>query len=124
MINQLFNRKPDKKELSKILECYNLKSIDDTYIITSASLKYHNTINKLYNILDILMDIYLPCKYYYLSNLDQKSSITILRQIVKIFDKNVYYNFVVINKVKIVNFYINSKKNTIKIEKNKNIIFD
>ena len=124
MLNQLFSRKPSPTELTKILECYNLKNLDDTYVISSATLKFHKTVDRLYKIVDILMELYLPCKYYYFSNLDQKSAITILRQVVKLFDKNVKYNFIVDSKVKIVNFYINSDDKYIKIEKNKIIKFD
>tara|TARA_R110000824_G_scaffold178108_1_gene357724 strand:+ start:2058 stop:2432 length:375 start_codon:yes stop_codon:yes gene_type:complete len=124
MLNQLFSRKPNPTELTKILNCYNLKDLEDTYIISSATLKFHKTVQRLYDIVGILMELYLPCKYYYFSNLDQKSAITILRQIVKLFDKNVKYSFIVNDKVKIVNFYINSDNQYIKIEKNKIIKFD
>jgi len=119
MINQLFKRKPDDNELIKILNCYNLKNLNDNNIFSFIDLNYHNTIDKLYSILDILLDIYLPCKYYYINNLNNKKCITILRQICRLFNKKLYLNYIVDNKAKILSFSINNNFNqSIKIKKN------
>jgi len=119
MINQLFKRIPDDNELIKILNCYNLKNLNDNNIFSFIDLNYHNTIDKLYSILDILLDIYLPCKYYYINNLNNKKCITILRQICRLFNKKLYLNYIVDNKAKILSFSINNNFNqSIKIKKN------
>jgi len=125
MINQLFKRKPDDNELIKILNCYNLKNLNDNNIFSFIDLNYHNTIDKLYSILDILLDIYLPCKYYYINNLNNKKCITILRQICRLFNKKLYLNYIVDNKAKILSFSINNNFNqSIKIKKNVVIKFN
>lgn len=125
MINQLFKRKPNEDELIKILNCYNLKNLNDNNIFSFIDLNYHNTIDKLYSILDILLDIYLPCKYYYINNLNNKKCITILRQICRLFNKKLYLNYIVDNKAKILSFSINNNFNqSIKIKKNVVIKFN
>lgn len=119
MINQLFKRRPDEDELIKILNCYNLENLHDDKIFSFIDLNYYDTINKLYSILDILIDIYMPCKYYYINNLNNKKCITILRQICKLFNKKLYLDYIVDNKTKILSFSINNNFNqSIKIKKN------
>ena len=86
MLNQLFKREPTKNEFNKILECFNISDIDEIHSITYLSIKTYKTIDKLYNILDILLDIYLPCKYNFISNLNTKRCLTILRQIIRLYD--------------------------------------
>ncbi len=86
MLNQLFKREPTKHEFNKILECFNIGDIDEIHSITYLSIRVYQTINKLYNLLDILLDIYLPCKYNFISNLNTKRCLTILRQIIRLYD--------------------------------------
>jgi len=120
MLNQLFQRQPTKKEFDKLLKCYNINHIDEIHSITYLSIKVYNTINKLYNMIDILLEIYLPCKYKFLNNLNVKRTLTILRQVIRLFDLK-------LNKFKIGNqsFYKIEKndKSRIKIKNNVNIIF-
>lgn len=124
MINQLFKRKPNQEELGKILDCFNLKSIDDDRRITFTLMNYHNTIDKLYEILDILMEIYLPCKWYYINNLNNKKCITILRQILKLYDRILILTFIVENKTKIISYNIQPLNNkTIFIQKDIKVSF-
>jgi len=120
MLNQLFKRLLTDDELKKLLECYNVFDIGDNNIITYLSLKTHNTIEKLYNILDILLEVYLPCKYSFINNLNIKRSLTILRQVLRLYDYT-------LQKYQVSKGFIykiekkNEKK--IKIELNKTIIF-
>ncbi len=86
MYNQLFKRLLTDNELKKLLECYNVFDINENNIITYLSLKTHNTINKLYNLLDLLLEVYLPCKYSFINNLNIKRSLTILRQVLRLYD--------------------------------------
>lgn len=124
MINQLFKKKPNEEQLGKILNCFNLKSIDDDRTITFTLMNYHNTIDKLYEILDILMEIYLPCKWYYINNLNNKKCITILRQILKLYNRLLLLTFIVENKTKIISYNIQQlNKKKIFIQKDIKISF-
>lgn len=119
MINQLFRRCPTDDELEIILKCYGISNLNDDININYTSMKIHNTIDNLYINLDILIDIYLPCKYKFISELTDKRAITLLRQITKLYDykvckysinKTSYYkiqsnkiqNIKIINNVKII----------------------
>jgi len=120
MLNQLFQREPTEKEFNKILKCFNIDNIDDIHTITYISIKTYNTIEKLYNLFDMLLDIYLPCKYNFINNLNTKRCLTILRQIIRLYDlKLVKY------KVSHQSFYQieRNNKKKINIEKYKTIIF-
>mgnify|MGYP003121068836 CR=1 FL=1 len=124
MINQLFKRIPTKNELTQILNCFNIKSLDEDKTFGFTDLIYNNCIDKLYDITNILMELYLPCKFFYINNLNNKKAITLLRQICKLYDRKIIQNFIVINKIKIIKFKIfNKDSKTIVIEKNKNLVF-
>ena len=88
MINQLFKRIPTENELEQILNCFNIKSLDEDITFGFTDLIYNNCIKNLYNITNLLMDLYLPCKFFYINNLNNKKAITLLRQICKLFDRN------------------------------------
>jgi len=120
MINQLFKRLPSDDELKIILKCYGIDDINNNISITYLSMKINNTINNLYINLDILIDIYLPCKYKFISELTDKRCITLLRQITKLYDYKVCkYSF---NKTSCYKIESN-KKNQIKIKNNIKITF-
>jgi len=120
MINQLFSRLPTDDELEKLLKCYGISHLNQDVNINYLTMKIHNTINNLYINLDILIDIYLPCKYKFISELTEKRCITILRQLTKLYDcKVVKYSF---NKTSY--YKIEPKEEAkIKIRNNVNIIF-
>ncbi len=121
MLNQLFQRVPTKQEFNKLLKCYNINNIDEIHSITYLSIKVYNTINKLYNMIDILLEIYLPCKYSFISNLNVKRVLTILRQIIRLYDLKLIKHKVGSQSHYVI--YRNKKTNNITIEKNKKIIF-
>jgi hypothetical protein len=121
MYNQLFRRRPTENELYIILKCYGISNLDSNENITYLSLQINNTINKLYENLDILIDVYLPCKYKFISELTIKRCITILRQITRLYNyKVVKYSF---NKASIYKIESNSKKNIL-IKKNVELKFN
>jgi len=121
MINQLFKRMPTSSELEIILNCYKLKGLDDYSTFTYASIIFYDTINELYKINHILLDIYLPCKINYITNLNKKKAITMLRQICKLYDKKICYDIYISNKMKFIKFNIYNPDTT-KIFIKKNII--
>tara|TARA_R110000796_G_scaffold10440_7_gene34629 strand:- start:264 stop:638 length:375 start_codon:yes stop_codon:yes gene_type:complete len=121
MINQLFKRMPTASELEIILNCYKLKGLNDYSTFTYASIIFYDTINELYKINDILLNIYLPCKINYITNLNNKKAITMLRQICKLYDKKICYDIYISNKMKFIKFNIYNPDTT-KIFIKKNII--
>tara|TARA_R110000822_G_scaffold63928_1_gene157242 strand:+ start:1371 stop:1745 length:375 start_codon:yes stop_codon:yes gene_type:complete len=124
MLNQLYSRQPDDDEIKQILNCFGLKNMDDKRYIDFNFMTYFETINKIYNICNILMEIYLPCKWYYFDKLTNKKCITILRQLCKLYNKKLLLTFIVIDKCKIPSFHIfDENEKNIKIEKNKTIVF-
>jgi hypothetical protein len=85
-INQLFCKTPDNIILEKIFEAFNLENIHDTRVFTRKDLIKNKTVEKL-NLIPELQNYYLPCKdKKYLSDLNEKKAITVLRQFVKTYD--------------------------------------
>ncbi len=87
MINQLFKKNIPTDLLEKILNCFNLKSLDDAKIFTKYDLDLNETITKICEIKPELELYYIPCKAkIYLTNITTKKCITILRQILKLYN--------------------------------------
>ena len=83
--NQLFKIVPDLQIIQAILEAFGLDDIEDTRIFTKDHMKDIDTVQKITELTDSLKDYYIPCKSKkYLSDLNEKKCITILRQFVKI----------------------------------------
>ena len=84
--------------------------------------------NNILSIRDLLEEYYLPCKKkVYLDNLTLKKCITILRQLVKLYDYILKSNEKYIKGEKIIIYYIvpiSMKTQNNKIEKNCVISFD
>lgn len=111
-INQLFCKKPNTEILEKVLECFDLKNLQDDKQFTRKYLKDYGTVKKIEEIMTDLSEYYIPCKgEKYLTELNEKKVITILRQIVKCFsyfifskeryikgEKNITYQIMPINK--------------------------
>ena len=116
--------KSTKNHLIAILNCFNIKSLDEDITFGFIDLTYNKCVEKLYQISDLLMDLYLPCKYFYITNLNNKKAITLLRQICKLYDHKIIQQFIVINKIKIIKFKIfNKNSKPIHIERNKLLKF-
>ena len=89
-INQLFKKKPSKEFIEEVLILYGLTSFDDSKQFTRKDLDNLNLCENLTNISEKFKDFYLPCKYkIYLDNISIKKSITLLRQLLKLYDYNV-----------------------------------
>lgn len=88
-INQLFKNKPSPELFLNILELYNLTGFNDTKSFTKKDLVVFETVKRLEEHIQLLEGFYLPCKAkIYLKNLNEKKSITILRQLLKLFKYN------------------------------------
>ena len=84
--NQLFKINPDLKIINLLLESFGLSDLEDTRYFTKQNMIDSNTVTKINNLKKNLNDYYLPCKSkIYLSNLNEKKCITILRQFIKSF---------------------------------------
>jgi Na+-translocating ferredoxin:NAD+ oxidoreductase RnfC subunit len=96
--NQLFKIIPPLEFCLEILKAFGLSGFNDNETFSKIQLEKINTIEKLNNLKYKLKEYYLPCKArLYLNEIDLKNSITILRQIVKL------YNFAIISKEKYIN---------------------
>ena len=127
-INQLFKKKPQKELVEKVLNIFGLSSFDDSKNFTKKDLENIDTLNNILSIRDLLEEYYLPCKKkVYLDNLTLKKCITILRQLVKLYDYILKSNEKYIKGEKIIIYYIvpiSMKTQNNKIEKNCVISFD
>ena len=103
-INQLFREKVTDDILNKMLEAYNLKGLDDDTTFSKHDLVKNGTVRKMAPIRDQLLQFYLPCKSrIYLENMDENKYITVLRQVLKLFQV----------KIESKQKYIKNKKTTI-----------
>ena len=83
--NQLFKIIPDGKIITLILDAFGLDDLEDTRFFTKEHMNDIETVNKLNEMKKELSEYYIPCKSRkYLDSLDEKKSITILRQFIKI----------------------------------------
>tara|TARA_B100000123_G_C25472564_1_gene315481 strand:- start:12 stop:407 length:396 start_codon:yes stop_codon:yes gene_type:complete len=126
-INQLFCKKPDNFILVKVLECFDLKNLQDDKFFTRKILKDIETVKKMTNIYNDLSEYYIPCKgKKYLTELNEKKAITVLRQIVKCFnyfvfskekyikgEKNIAYQVMPVNKKDILKLKKKDEKYTL-----------
>ena len=83
--NQLFKNTPDLQIIQSILDAFGLDDIEDARFFTKEHMTDVDTVQKIINLSDSLKEYYLPCKSKkYLTDLNEKKCITILRQFVKI----------------------------------------
>ena len=89
--NQLFRKIPPQNIVIKILNIYGLKDFDDRHFFSRKDLETIKCIDYLNkHIKDLLSEYYLPCKSRtYLNDINTKNAITILRQIVRLYDYNI-----------------------------------
>tara|TARA_B110000967_G_scaffold72906_1_gene75460 strand:+ start:344 stop:742 length:399 start_codon:yes stop_codon:yes gene_type:complete len=83
--NQLFRSIPDLQIIQSILDAFGLDDIEDARFFTKEHMVDVETVRKIIELSDELKEYYLPCKSRkYLTGLNEKKSITILRQFVKV----------------------------------------
>ena len=119
-IYQLFSKKPDNAILEKVLECFEIKNLQDNKSFTRKNLKDMSTVTQLEKIIDDLNEYYIPCKSKkYLTDLDEKKAITILRQIVKCFNYFLFSKEKYIKGEKNITYQImpNNKKDILRLKK-------
>ena len=105
MKDQLFKNKPDFNLVTNIIKLFGLLDINDINLFTKQNLIDLDTISKMYEYIPKLKEYYLPCKSrLYLTDLDEKKCITILRQLLKQYNYNILAKEKTIKSVK-YNFY-------------------
>lgn len=110
-INQLFGRILDEEMLMKILNCYGLRNLDDKHTFKKHDLVLLKTVEKLIALKPELEKYYLPCKAkLYLENITEKKSITILRQILRLFNFYLFSKEKNIQSRKIIFYTLTSDK--------------
>jgi hypothetical protein len=113
--NQLFKKLPPIDLFERLVKIYGLTDINDCRKFTKDHLTKNKTLEKIEGLREELEEYYLPCKTTkYLTDLDEKKLITILRQIAKVFDYHVISNEKYLNSKKVLQY---------SLEKN-NPIFD
>jgi hypothetical protein len=97
-INQLFNKLVEEELTILLLKCVHINGFDDNRTFTKNDMKIYDSVQFFeLNILDELKKYYLPCKAkVYLTNLNEKKLITIIKQVLKLSN----YNLVSIEKNK------------------------
>jgi predicted nucleotide-binding protein len=107
MNSQLFKVFPTEEICLEVLLCFGLKSLDDTTNFSKKDLETLGTVKKLYFIKSKLEQYYIPCKARtYLNELSPKNCITILRQILKVYERTVTSREKYIRGVKYVIYQI------------------
>ena len=84
--NQLFRSIPPRSLCLEVVQSFGLDGFEDSRNFSRKDLIKVNCIEKLNNMKQKLCDYYLPCKARtYLTDLNPKNVITLLRQIVRLF---------------------------------------
>ena len=88
--NQNFKINPDIKIINLLLETFGLDNLEDDRLFTKEHMKEIKTVEKINNLKPKLEEYYLPCKCkIYLTDLNEKKVITILRQFIRILNYKV-----------------------------------
>ena len=99
--NQLFNNLPPYELVEKILDYFVKPSFNTNFFFSRKDIESKDILKNIKNELDELSKYYIPCKKkVYFKNINSKNIITILRQILKV------YNY----KINAVEKYSNGKK--------------
>ena len=81
---QLFHKKPTEEIITQILNCFNLKNINDYTEFSILDMRNNNVLQHFENIRNELESYYIPCKKnIYMKEFSLKSIITISRQFLK-----------------------------------------
>ena len=121
MKNQLFTEIPDLEFINKFLNLYGINNLEDSVEFSKYELIDLNIVDKIEDLIPELVMYYLPCKYeMFLTNMNVNKCLTILRQIIKLYDYELKKREHVQNKKKSIYYHLNKINNTnIKINNNK-----
>ena len=91
MINQLFKEKPSEELAARLVRSFGLSGLGDSSWFSNDTMEKHNTVQRVNSyIASDLEQLYLKCKARsYLHNIDERGALTILRQILRVYNYNV-----------------------------------
>jgi len=90
-----------------VMGAFGLTGFDDIRCFTRKDMEIRGTITKLHDLLPIITSYYLPCKARsYLSDLNCKNGVTVLRHFVRIFGYKVHSKEKYIKGEKIVMYNV------------------
>ena len=121
---QLFRQNPDIDFATKLINCFNIRDINDTRQFCKFELQTYKTVDKIKELIPEMTIYYVPCKAItYLQEIDEKRSITILKHFISVFGftlnrkeiikknkKIIYYNIANVNNSKIKITFENNKR--------------
>ena len=111
--NQLFRKMPTKDLFERFVKIYGLTDINDCRKFTRDTLLRNNTMEKFEGFKEELEEYYIPCKVEkYLTDMDEKKLVTVLRQIAKSFDYNVVSNEKYLNSRKVLQYSLEKNNQT------------
>lgn len=115
---QLFQQIPDKDFMIKLLNHFGINDFEDYNEFTKIDLEDLNIVDKMNDLIPELVLYYLPCKYeMFLNNININKSITILRQLLRLYNYKLKKREHVQNKIKSIYYRIEKiNNNNIKIE--------
>jgi hypothetical protein len=112
-INQLFKDKVPEDVAIRLLSCFGLKGFDDTAMFCKDDLVKISTTENTKKMCEDLRLYYLPCKAkIYLALKDEQCCITLLRQVLRLFDKTLISIQKYANHKKITYYQLNDYANT------------
>ena len=123
VLNQLFINKPSLELINKIIQKLGLKDINDTSEFSILDIERNNAIMNIKLFENDIKNCYIPCKRQkYVNAINNKTIITILRQILKLHDYDLNSKEKFIKGTKYIIYKIISKKEKDKIKKTKKYI--
>jgi hypothetical protein len=127
-INQLFVKPIDHDILINILECFDLKGLNDMHMFSKKELEQRKTTDRLNMLKPQLSEYYLHCKAkVYLEDITVKKALTILKQVLRLYGHSLSsYEKNIQNKkityYKMVSLETKNNTNLVSISNNENII--
>lgn len=88
-INQLFTKKIDNEMLIKLLNCFGLNDLHDKKYFCKSDMQQHQSLQRIIDLISELEPYYLPCKakiYLDVSTFNEKRAVTILKQVLRLYD--------------------------------------
>ncbi len=111
--NQLFRKLPTIDLFERFVKIFGLKDVNDCRKFTRDTLLSNNTLEKFEGFKEELEEYYIPCKSdKYLTDMNEKKLITVLRQIGKVFDYNVVSNEKYLNAHKVLQYALEKNGGT------------
>lgn len=109
--NQLFKTIPPLEFFERLVKIYGLIDIYDNRKFTKDTLIKNKTIEKIEGMMEELEEFYIPCKREkYLTNLNEKKLVTILRQIAKAHNFTLNSNEKYLNGAKVLQYCLENEK--------------